>query len=46
MSESPPEHFEHAEHAGHVAHSGDPFLSKASITIAVLAVLAAAVGSL
>ena len=46
MSESPTEHFEHAEHAVHVAGSGDPFLSRVSITIAVLAVLAAAVGSL
>ena len=46
MSESPTEHFEHAEHAEHVAHSGDPFLAKVSITIAALAVLAAAVGSL
>ncbi len=46
MSDSPTEHFEHAEHAVHVAGSGDPFLSKVSVTIAVLAVLAAAVGSL
>ena len=46
MSESPTEHFEHAEHAEHVAHSGDPFLTRVSITIAVLAVLAATVGSL
>ena len=46
MSESPTEHFEHAEHAGHVAELGDPFLTKVSITIALLAVLAATVGSL
>ena len=46
MSESPTEHFEHAEHAEHVAHSGDPFLARVAITIAILAVLSAAVGSL
>lgn len=46
MSESPTEHFEHAEHAGHVAHLGDNFLTKVSITIAILAVAAATVGSL
>ncbi len=46
MSESPTEHFEHAEHAEHVAHSGDPFLARVSIAIAILAVLSAAVGSL
>jgi hypothetical protein len=37
---------EHAEHAEHAAHEHDPFISRVSITIAVLAVLAAAVGSL
>jgi hypothetical protein len=46
MSESPTEDFEHAEHAEHIAHSGDPFLAKVSITIAALAVLSAAAGSL
>lgn len=46
MSESPTEHFEHAEHAEHVAHSGDPFLARVSIAIAILAVISAAVGSL
>ena len=46
MSESPTEHFEHAEHAEHVAASHDPFLARVSITIAVLAVLSAGVGSL
>ncbi len=46
MSESPTEHFEHAEHAEHVAHSGDGFLIKVSMTIALLAVVAATVGSL
>ncbi|MDB5426680.1 MAG: hypothetical protein JWR43_655, partial [Phenylobacterium sp.] len=37
---------EHAEHAEHAAHEHDPFISRESITIAVLAVLAASVGSL
>lgn len=46
MGESPTEHFEHAEHAEHVAHSGDPFLARVSIAIAILAVISAAVGSL
>src|SRR6201992_3016002 len=32
---------EHAEHAEHAAHARDPFISKVSITVAVLAVLAA-----
>ena len=46
MSETPTEHFEHAEHAEHAVHLGDPFLTKVSITIAVLAVIAATIGSL
>lgn len=46
MSESPTEFFEHAEHAEHVAHSGERFLQQVSITIAMLAVVAATVGSL
>ena len=46
MSDSPTEHFDHADHAVHVAGTGDPFLSRVSITIAVLAGLAATVGSL
>jgi hypothetical protein len=37
---------EHAEHAEHAAHAGDPFIGQVTITIAVLAVLAASVGSL
>ncbi len=37
---------EHAEHAEHAAHEHDPFINRVSITIAILAVLAAAVGSL
>ncbi len=46
MSESPAEHFKHAEHAEHAAFLGDPFLTRVSVTIAILAVIAAAVGSL
>jgi Domain of unknown function (DUF4337) len=46
MSESPVEHFEHAEHAEHAAFLGDPFLTQVSVTIAILAVAAASVGSL
>ena len=37
---------EHAEHAQHAAHTRDPFVSKVSITVAILAVMAAAAGSL
>ena len=43
MSESPVEHFEHAERA---ALLGDPFLTQVAVTIAILAVIAATVGSL
>jgi len=47
MSEhDPTEHFEQAEHAEHAAHEGNPFLIKVSVTIALLAVAAATVGSL
>lgn len=47
MSEElPTEHFEHAEHAEHAAHSGNSFIIQVSITIALLAVIAATVGSL
>jgi uncharacterized protein DUF4337 len=46
MSDAPTEHFDHAEHAQHAVHLGDPFLTKVSITIAILAVIAATVGSL
>ena len=46
MSESPVEHFEHAEHAEHAALLGDPFLTQVAVTIAILAVVAATVGSL
>ncbi|HEY0267168.1 MAG TPA: DUF4337 family protein [Rhizomicrobium sp.] len=37
---------EHAEHAEHAAHARDPFISRVSITVAILAVMAAAAGSL
>jgi hypothetical protein len=37
---------EHAEHAEHAAHERDPFINRVSITVAVLAVLAAGVSSL
>lgn len=45
MDNSPTEHLEHAEHAEHAAHSGDPVLVQVSVTIAVLAVVAATIGS-
>jgi Domain of unknown function (DUF4337) len=37
---------EHAEHAEHAAHEGNPFISRVAITVAILAVMAAAAGSL
>ncbi len=46
MENTTTEHLEHAEHAEHAAHSGDPFLARVSVTIAILAVFAATVGSL
>ena len=46
MENDTSEHLEHAEHAEHAAHSGDPFLARVSVTIAILAVVAATVGSL
>jgi hypothetical protein len=49
MSEIPTEHFEHAEHAAHAHHEaehGNDFIGKVTITIAILAVVAATVGSL
>ncbi|QUD88087.1 DUF4337 family protein [Phenylobacterium montanum] len=46
MSDVPLDAHEHAEHAEHAAHSGDSFTQRVSITIAVLAVLAAVSGSL
>jgi Domain of unknown function (DUF4337) len=46
MDESPLEHHEHAEHAEHAALGGDPFIIRVSVTIAILAVIAAAISSL
>ncbi len=49
MSDLPTEHFDHAEHAKHAAHEvqhGNDFIGRVTMTIAVLAVLAATVGSL
>src|ERR1700729_3663492 len=47
MSHDPAlEAHEHAEHAEHAAHAHDPFISRVSITVALLAVMAAAAGSL
>jgi hypothetical protein len=46
MSDPALDAHEHAEHAQHAAHQNDPFTSRVSITIAVLAVVAAAAGSL
>jgi len=37
---------EHAEGAEHAAHARDPYISRVSLTVAVLAVLAAGAGSL
>ena len=42
----PTEFNEHREHAEHAAHSGDKFTGRVSITIALLAVVTAIVGSL
>ncbi|MFX9023721.1 hypothetical protein ABTN14_18875, partial [Acinetobacter baumannii] len=36
---------EHTEHVEHAAHENDPFTGRVSITIAILAVMAAAAGS-
>jgi Domain of unknown function (DUF4337) len=46
MSDPALEAHEHMEHAEHAAHERDPFISRVSITVAVLAVMAAAAGSL
>jgi hypothetical protein len=40
------EHTEHAAHAAHGGHEPDPFMSRVTITVAALAVLAAMAGSL
>jgi hypothetical protein len=44
--DTPLEAQEQAEHAEHAAHARDPFISKVSITVAILAVMAATAGSL
>lgn len=46
MSDLPTEHFEHVEHAEHAVHLADAFLMRVSVTIAILAVIAATIGSL
>jgi hypothetical protein len=47
MSHDPAlEAHEHTEHAEHAAHVRDPFITRVSITVAILAVMAAAAGSL
>lgn len=46
MNDAPLDAQEHVEHAQHAAHEKNPFISQVSITIAMLAVLAAVVGSL
>ena len=46
MSDPALEAHEHAEHAEHAAHEKNPFVSRVSITVAILAVMAAAAGSM
>ena len=46
MEDATTEHLERREHAEHAAHTGDPLLMKVSVTIAILAVVAATIGSL
>jgi hypothetical protein len=46
MSDPALEAHEHVEHAEHAAHENNPFVSRVSITIAFLAVVAAVAGSL
>ena len=46
MEDATNESLEHREHAEHAAHTGNPLIIKVSVTIAVLAVVAATVGSL
>ncbi|HEY2008734.1 MAG TPA: DUF4337 family protein [Rhizomicrobium sp.] len=46
MSDPALEAHEQAEHAEHAAHAKDPFVSRVSITVAILAVMAATAGSL
>lgn len=46
MSENPTEFQEHMEHAEHAAHENNPLITAVSITIAILAVITAIIGSL
>jgi hypothetical protein len=46
MSENPTEFREHMEHAEHAAHENNPLITAVSITIAILAVVTAIIGSL
>lgn len=46
MNDSATEHFEHTEHVVHAASHNDNFLVTVSVTIAILAVVAATIGSL
>jgi len=46
VTDAPLEAHDHAEHAAHAAHENNPFISRVSITIALLAVIAAVAGSL
>src|ERR1700761_3811593 len=46
MNDPALEAHEHAEHAEHAAHENNPFVSRGSVTIALLAVVAAVAGSL
>jgi len=46
MHDAPMDVVEHREHAEHAAHAHDPFISRVSITIALLAVVTAITGSL
>ena len=46
MSENPLEFHEHREHAMHAAEANDPLITRVSITIAILAVVTAIIGSI
>jgi hypothetical protein len=46
MSDNPTEFREHMEHAEHAAHENNPLITWVSITIAILAVITAIIGSL
>lgn len=46
MEDQTSEHLEHVAHAEHASHEADPFIMTVSVTIAILAVIAATIGSL